>query len=329
MDDQTNFASRRSFLAGLAGASVAAVGGLDMIPAAEAAEGSLSGLRWPSGCGAQDWAAFEKYRSRRADTITCWGGRRTWSAVVQMPGGFRSVSRSARISLGLALLPDTHSAVRNPGNWKLAAKGSFDGYYTQFARNLAATGRKNTIVRLGWETNRKFPWYGGADPQGFKDTFKRVADIIRRHNPGVQTEWCNVKKGNQKGSVLTLYPGDDAVDIISCDYYDGWPALNTEAIWSQQYNATHHGGPWGIGAWLAFARSRGKKFACPEWGISIGNGPGTRDNPVYIAKMHEFFSRNASYIAYENYFNQKSKHQLTPTHVNPKSSAVYRKLWGS
>lgn len=328
MDDCTNLASRRSFLTGLTGASLLTVTGLGAVPDAEAAIGSLSGLRWPSGCGASGIEAFERFRNRKADTITLWGPRKSWSAAVQLPGGLGSKSKAARLSLGFAVLPDTHSAVRQPGNWKLAAKGSFDGYYTQYARNLAASGRKNLIVRIGWETNRKFPWYGGADPQGFKDTFKRVADILRRHNPSLQTEWCNIKKGSQKGSVLTLYPGDDAVDIISCDYYDGWPALNTEKIWDQQYNSTHSGGPWGIGSWLSFARSRGKKFACPEWGISTENGPGTKDNPLYIRKMHEFFSRNAQYIAYENYFNQKSKHQLTPSHVNPKASAEYRRLWG-
>ena len=325
MHEHSNSASRRHFLAGVAGASMAAGTGLG-IPPAEAA-GSFSGLGWDSGCGSSGFRSFEGYRGRRADCITCWGARRSWNEAVQVPSGIMR-STSARISLGFAVLPETHSAVKSAGNWRLAARGSFDGYYTQFARNLAATGRRDTIVRIGWETNRKFPWYGGADPQGFKDTFKRVADIIRKHNPAVKTEWCNVKKGSQSGSVLSMYPGDDAVDIISVDHYDGWPALNTESIWNQMYNATHRGGPWGIGSWLAFAKSRGKKFACPEWGIMIGNGPGTKDNPLYIEKMYEFFSRNRSSIAYENYFNQRRPHQLTPSNANPRSSAMYRKLWG-
>lgn len=325
MDDHVAQPSRRNFLLGVGAATLAANAGLD-IPRAEAA-GSLSGLGWASGCGSSDFRSFEGYRGRKVDCVTCWGGRRNWSEAVNVPTGIMR-STSAQISLGFPVLPDTHSAVRNPGNWRLAARGTFDGYYTQFARNLAATGRKNVIVRIGWETNRQFPWYGGSDPQGFKDTFRRVADILRRHNPSVRTEWCNVKKGSQRGSVLTMYPGDDAVDIISVDYYDGWPAVNTEKIWNDMYNATNKGGPWGIGAWLSFARSRGKKFACPEWGIMIGNGPGTKDNPLYIQKMYEFFSRNRASIAYENYFNQRRQHQLTPSSANPRASAMYRKLWG-
>lgn len=323
--------SRRGFLAGAAGAALVAIGGTGPAQAAPARFGAglLSGLPWNSGCGLNGISAFEAYRGRRADSYTLWCAHNTWDDIGRLPGGFRTVAKlPGRISVGFAMLPGTASAVTNPGNWKLAAKGTFDGYYTRFAQNLAASGRTDIIVRVGWESNRTFPWYGGSDPQRFKDTFKRVADILRRYNPGVLIDWTNVKKGAQKGSVLTLYPGDDAVDIISCDYYDGWPALNTEQIWAQQYNATYYGGPWGIGAWLAFAKSRGKLFGCPEWGISAGEAPGTIDNPLYIQKMHDFFAANSAYIAYENYFNQKPRHQLTPSNQNPLASAAYRQLWG-
>ena len=43
---------------------------------------------------------------------------------------------------------------------------------------------------------------------------------------------------------------------------------------------------------------------------------------------HETFTANGSVLAYENYFNQKDRHALTPTNVNPKASAKYRQLWG-
>lgn len=323
MEQHVVQASRRNFLAGVGATSLAVGTGLG-IPEAEA---SLSGLGWASGCGSSGVAEFERYRGRKVDTVTCWCPRGSWSSMVQVPYSLMR-SSPARFSIGMAVLPDTHSAVRNPGNWRLAARGAFDQYYNQFARNLAATGRRDSIVRIGWEINREFPWYGGSDPQGFKDTFRRVADILRKYNSSVQIEWCNIKKGSQRGSVLSLYPGDDAVDIVSVDYYDGWPANNTQQIWNSMYNAEYNGGPWGIGSWLDFARSRGKKLAVPEWGIMIGNGPGTKDNPFYIQKMYEFFSRNRAWLAYENYFNQKRQHQLTPQNVNPRSAAMYRSLWG-
>jgi hypothetical protein len=45
--------------------------------------------------------------------------------------------------------------------------------------------------------------------------------------------------------------------------------------------------------------------------------------------MHNFYTMNAAYIAYENYFNQKNSHVLTPSHINPKASAKYKQLWGA
>ena len=79
---------------------------------------------------------------------------------------------------------------------------------------------------------------------------------------------------------------------------------------------------------VQFAKDNGKLFSCAEWGIRVGATPANVDNPFYIRKMFEFFSANASYIAYENYFNQKAEHQLTPADVNPLASAEYLRLWG-
>jgi hypothetical protein len=124
-----------------------------------------------------------------------------------------------------------HSRGAIPANWRLASGGSFDGYYTQFAQRLAASGKTNVVVRIGWEiNNRTRPWFGGTDPGAFKATWRRIAAILRRHNPTVATEWSNIKKGAQSGSILDLYPGDDVVDIVGVNYYDAWPALNTQAI---------------------------------------------------------------------------------------------------
>ena len=62
-------------------------------------------------------------------------------------------------------------------------------------------------------------------------------------------------------------------------------------------------------------------------GISVGISCAT-DNPLYIENMHETFSAHAADIAYENYFNQKPRHQFTPSNVNPKSAQKYKQLWG-
>jgi hypothetical protein len=56
--------------------------------------------------------------------------------------------------------------------------------------------------------------------------------------------------------------------------------------------------------------------------------PGSKDNPLFIQKMFEFFKANADSIAYENYFNQRPRHQLNPGNLNPRASAKYKELWG-
>ena len=133
--------------------------------------------------------------------------------------------------------------------------------------------------------------------------------------------------GAQKQSILNFYPGKEYVDIVGINYYDGWPALSSQTVWDQQYSREHLKGPWGIGAWCQFASDEGKRFSCSEWGINNGRY-GCIDNAFYIEQMWQFFSNNAANIAYENYFNQKPYHQLTPGDVNPNASAKYKRLWG-
>jgi hypothetical protein len=330
--------SRRGFLTGVANASLVGLAAAALpidssaaagVVRAKFGPGPLSGLPWHSGCSLTGISAFEAYRGRRADGYTMWNLHRTWSEIASFKGGFANLARlPGRISTGFSPLPDSHRAIANPGLWNTAARGAYEGIYTQFAQKLAASGRTHVIVRIGWEHNHTFPWYSGSNPQAYKASFRRIVDILRRHNPTVLIDWTNVKKGAQRFSVLETYPGDDWVDIIGVDYYDGYPALNDEATWQKQYNALYYGGPWGLGAWLAFAKSRGKRLSLPEWGISAGKSPGSKDNPFYIQKMFEFFRANAASIAYEHYFNQKPRHQLTPGDVNPLSSARYKQLWG-
>lgn len=291
--------------------------------------GPRSGLPWHSGSGLSSVNTLAAYRNRLCDTVTLWCKFDSWDTILNFNGGIKSVkSKPERISIAIAPLPKTLHAVTTPGVWALAASGAFDYYYAEWARRLQATGRTDVIVRVGWEINRKFPWFAGADPANYILTHRRIVYYLRLYNPTVSIEWCNVKKGNQTGSVLDLYPGNDWVDIIGVDYYDVGPPLNDETIWNAQYMRLYKGGPWGIGAWLQFAKANGKPLACAEWGIRVGATPANIDNAFYIRKMFEFFSANASYIAYENYFNQKAEHQLTPANVNPLASAEYLRLWG-
>ena len=327
--------SRREVLAGLAGLSLTALGALRTRPAQAAAAfgaGGRSKLSWHSGCAISKHADFAAYRGRPIDTITTWCPWQTWSDITGFKGGFRTAKSSgARISLALPALPASHSGYTDPKQWLLAAKGTYDQNYRDFARKLRESGVTDVVCRVGgWEcNNRGRPWYcGTADPAAYRETLARIATIVRAENPTVLTEWCNIKKGAQPGSIMNYYPGDAYIDILGVNYYDGWPAQNDDTTWNGYFMSEHNGGPRGIGRWIAEAKSRGKLFACSEWGISVGISPGAGDNDFYIRKMHETFSANASVVAYENYFNQKVRHQLTPTDANPKASKMYKSLWG-
>lgn len=313
---------------GAAGA-VGMIGAQPAIAAAPFGRGARSGLPWHSGCQLNKISEFEAFRGRPADTYTIWSRRGSWDEITNLAAsGFATVRKlSGRISFGIAMLPETNHAGRDPTNWVPAAAGQYDSYYDSIARQVADSGVTNVIFRVGWESNDPaWPWYAGGDAARFKATFRRIAIILRSRNPSCLIEWCNVKDGSQPYSVLELYPGDAYVDIVGVNFYDGWPAINSDAIWAGAYMGTRRGGPRGIGKWLEFARSRGKKFAVSEWGIWLGR-PDCRDSAVYIRKMYEFFRGCGSDLAYENYFNQIAKHQICPPDLHPIAAAEYRRLW--
>src|ERR671933_718585 len=85
----------------------------------------------------------------------------------------------------------------------------------------------------------------------------------RRAGPTLLIEWTNAKKG--RWPALSLYPGDDLVDLWGVHYYDTGPEKNTQAVWDKYYNITYNGGPWGLGTWLAAAKAHHQK-------LGIGGG---------------------------------------------------------
>ena len=327
--------SRREIVAGLAGMTVALVGtGAATTRAAGApfGPGLRSGLPWHSGCSGPGADALAIYRNRPLDTLTTWTKFDTWTDIIGVHSGWKNLKkRPERLSVGMAMLPKPLDATITPSIWQAAALGVYDYYYDAFAQTLAASLRTDLIVRVGWEHNHTFPWFSGADPTNYKITFQKIVGFLRTYNPDILIDWCGTKKGKQKDSIVNHYPGNDVVDIISRDFYDVWPALNTQEIWDENYMAYNKktGGPVGLGAWLKFAVDNGKLFGVPEWGIRVGQtGGASIDNPLYISKMFEFFATNQSSIAYENYFNTKAESILAPATFNPLASAEYLRLWG-
>lgn len=288
---------------------------------------SVSGLPWRSGQACTTKDNMETYRGRRHDVYVDFAGRANFADVTRVvanwhPRAYRS--RPGRLSLALPMLTNDMRQ-----QWIRCLNGSLDRHFLDIGRALQANGLGDTIIRLGWEANGSgFPWNIRGNVSAYKACFQRQVRLLRSVAPGLEIDWTMRKSTAGPQGAHMLYPGDEFVDIIGVNYYDWWPAARTQREWDAAYSATYQGGPRGLGTWLSFARSRGKKLSLPEWGVAAASGGGD-DNPFYVQKMHETFRRNAPSLAYESYFNCRDYHRIYPANRLPRASAAYRQLWSA
>jgi hypothetical protein len=308
------------------------------LPAAAAPAGGglgtplVSGLPWRSGATGGGFPCLAQLRGRPLDAITTFVGHRSFPAMVQQTRDWQAVARQAPLLVvSLPLLPEA-----NKRQFAQCAAGAFDGSFRQIGANLRSAGAPGTVVRLGWEANigsDSHPWGVDSPAQvpAYRACFRRAAAALKAGGPGLAIEWTNAKKtANRALSVEAMYPGGDAVDVIGVHYYDTGPRKSTQAVWDRYYKATYGRNPWGLGAWLDFARAHGKRLGVAEWGLwRQGGSAAAADDPVYVDNMARFFRANAGGIAYETYFNaQGDQHMLCPSTRFPRSAARYRAGWG-
>jgi hypothetical protein len=306
-------------------------------PAAASAAGIgtpvISGLAWRSGSTGGGFPCLADMRARALDALVQFLAPPSFDEMVKSTAGWLRLSakKAPLLVVSMALLPSN-----NKGQFAQCAAGAFDGYFRQIGANLQATGAQGVDVRLGWEANigsRVHPWGVDSPDQvpAYVQCWRHAATALKAGGPAISVEWTNAKKTQNRAlHVLAMYPGDDVVDVVGAHYYDTGPLKSTQAVWDQYYTATYNGGPWGIGTWLAFAQSRGKKLAVGEWGV-WANGTNTApDDPVYVDNMYRFFKANAASIAYESYFNAMAdQHLLCPTTRFPNAAAMYKADWAS
>ena len=301
-------------------------------PLAPGQPGPLSGLAWHSGVGCVR-AGFEDWRGHKIDTVTAWAPQTSWANLIKFSASLRSVgSQPMLYSMGLPMLTQ-----ETKGQFASCTSGVFDAAYTTVAQNLAAARLGNAVIRIGWEANGDwYPWSAIGQTETYKACFARIAGIFKSVSPDFQIEWTMDKRGRVL-PVSQLYPGDDVVDIIGVDLYDRYPTMPTQAAWDRQLDRTLAGGPYGLGAWMSFARSHSKPLAVPEWGINNGYALGgtmgvAGDDANFVANMHAFFKANADNLAYENYFNCNQsnvgeRYPLYPVLYSPFASATYQSVW--
>ena len=152
------------------------------------------------------------------------------------------------------------------------------------------------IFRVGWEWNHSSWAWACTDlalAPYFKAYFRRIVDRMRARLPGCLIDWCSAKEGKTNAGIPNWYPGGDWVDIIGHDRYDWWPPLTSQSAWDSHYNALYKGGPFGPGAWLAYARSEGKPLGVGEWAVANGVSQGYS----VLAGMHSMVYATMSLAA--------------------------------
>jgi Glycosyl hydrolase family 26 len=310
---------------------------------ASSSGGALSGLAWKSGAATSDTGAFATWRGKPLDVEVSWDNRSTWAEIedADIYGAITAVkSFKGPLELGTAMVPGSAATLASGVTFASCAAGTYDTHFATLGTNLVAEGRGDSFIRLGWEANGNwYAWNAGnaANAQQWILCFQHEVTALRSKAPSVKIDWnMNADtKTPASGNATDLYPGDAYVDVVGVDFYDNWPALDTDALWNSHYmDQASGGGPHGLGAWLAFAKSHGKPLSVPEWGIvnATGNCGCGGDDPIYVTHMHDFFAANAADIAYEAYFNLGNSPGDTtflvdPATTSPGASAQYKSLF--
>ncbi len=117
---------------------------------------------------------------------------------------------------------------------------------------------------------------------------------------------------------LSYYPGDDYVDIISCDiyfvreYYGGTSA----SCWD--FYITH--GAYNLDAWAAFADAHNKPMAVWEWGDNYGDG--------YCINKFGHWMRTHNVIA-QSFWDEGGSYSKAPLQTTAANVAAFATQFGN
>jgi hypothetical protein len=298
-----------------------------------------SGGRWHSGI----WAGGDIARTSRVKAFGTWRGtatdaaiqypeRTTWQAIHDSHWHVATYADfDGTLVYGLPMLPE-----RSSGSFGSIVSGEHDWVYRKVARDLVTEGHGRSIVRIGWEANGDwFPWGATVEtaPQ-YVLAYRHIVGVLHSVAPDLVIDFdisCGAPLHGQKdrlAALTELYPGDDVVDLVGCDSYDWYyTKAQNEASWAAAIRPRDQVG---IADVADFARAHGKGLSIPEWGLASAADGGLGDNPFYVQQMRSFFEANADVLVLESYFSEPNisiKNSIWDPDQNPRSSAVYARLW--
>jgi hypothetical protein len=163
--------------------------------------------------------------------------------------------------------------------------GDFDAYIRQWARAAASFGQPMQI-RFAHEMNGTwYPWSVGVNGNSaadYQNAYRHVHDMfIEAGATNVQWVWSiDSAKNRPEGltNVADYYPGDQYVDVVGIDGYNGGP---TGASWDSPKDMF-------AGA-IAVAKSVARKK--PVWIYETGSGDKRGDKAQWVTDLFAYLQR--------------------------------------
>ena len=227
---------------------------------------------------------------------------------------------------GIPMLPcggPSTQCSTNVSDYNQVASGDADGHFKTLAKNLVANGFGSSYIRLGWEFNGSDMGWAICNQEGsglnswakdFVPAFRNIVTSMRSvsgadfkfiWNPLVSS---NVGCAGDK--LENFYPGDNYVDAVGIDVYDGLgQATSDTARWTDLLNGVN-AGHWtpvaptingqkfqgyGLNWVTAFAKEHNKPVSVPEWGLNAtGTNGGGGDDAYFVTHMASWIKAHAT-----------------------------------
>jgi len=306
------------------------------------------------GSGAEDSVAFGVFRGTSTSEVSEFGDwvgrdvdyaadfstRTSWDEIANPTYMLQTWQGSGyRMVYATAMLPTQDSSA----TLAAGADGDYDEYYKTLAENLVAYGQGDAIIRLGWEFNLTASRWHPDTKANFIGYWRHIVTAMRSvaGTEGLEFDF-NPNIGGETYDSTKYYPGDAYVDYVGVDTYDiSWAAgaypypsscnaacklKRQKVAWDDKLNGT-----FGLKFWANFAKSHGKPFTLPEWGLwDRPDGYGGADNAYFIEQMYRFIDDPANNVGYQIYFEynpgDSGTHMLTTL---TSGGAKFRALFGN
>jgi hypothetical protein len=305
-------------------------------PAATGTPDGTAGADWMSGASGPGVVegAFADWRGRPVDIAGTWSdNNEAMTELWQLQPGAEYADWRKPMDLAIGAIGDGET-------WAQAAEGAYDARWTatlEEARDVWQ-GRPGTLyIRFAHESNGNwYPWSVDASEKAdFIEAWRHFRGLQQSIFPESKLVFCLNRESVDTGfDWRESFPGVEYVDVVSVDYYNHYPYVDSAEEWQESLTATdEYGAPKGLQGYLDFAGSVGLPLAVSEWSGVAEEG----DSPVFIQSMHDFFAQHGGtgpgQLLYEILFDVDNDEYdgdflLYGDTRMPESAAAYQRSWG-